>query len=218
MAHGILAPTQSPRLEVAERPEELLDMTRAMEEPLADWHISSGQFFSEQLKEMRFERCTFTGCRFAGAELAGASFVDCRFKNCDLSGVRADNVYFCRCDFDGVKALGAVFIDARFAHVTIRQSNFSSANMTGASIEKVQFTGCDLSHSSLSEWRHKQLFLEECVFTKANFFKTSLKGLDFTTSQLEGIVVSDEAAELRGAVVSAVQAADLARLLGLVVR
>lgn len=50
-----------------------------------------------------------------------------------------------------------------------------------------------------------------------SFFGTLLNGLDFTSSRMEGIVVSDTGKELRGAIVSVSQAADLARVLGLVI-
>lgn len=216
--NDLLPPALPARLEAAERGEELVLMARAREEPLTGWQFSGLCLAGEALREMRFERCLFTGCRFTGAELAGTSFVDVQFKNCDLSAVRAPGIYLCRCRLEGVKALAAQLPDCRLAHVRLQNCIFAGANLTGASLEKVLLADCDFTGASLSECRHKGLALQTSRFVKTSFFKTPLAGLDFTSSQLEGAVVSDTGAELRGAVVNTAQAADLARVLGVVVR
>lgn len=60
--------------------------------------------------------------------------------------------------------------------------------------------------------------MEDCRFIATDFFRTPLKDLDFTTCTLEGISVSDGGSELQGAVVNLYQAAELARLLGVIVK
>lgn len=60
----------------------------------------------------------------------------------------------------------------------------------------------------------KQISLKEVDFTKAVFFKTPLKGVDFSSSRLGGIAVSDSLSELYGAKISPFQAADIVSLLG----
>ena len=47
-------------------------------------------------------------------------------------------------------------------------------------------------------------------------FETNLKGIDFTTSNIEGIVVSIK--DLKGAIVSEMQAIELAKLLGIIIK
>ena len=76
----------------------------------------------------------------------------------------------------------------------------------------------DLSEAFLAQCRHKGLVFRECTLMGTSFFGTLLYGLDFTRSRMEGIVVSDTGKELRGAIVNVSQAADLARVLGLVIR
>ena len=60
----------------------------------------------------------------------------------------------------------------------------------------------------------KQMKLDQSQFINTEFFKTPLKDLDFTTCILEGISVSTEGNELKGALVNVYQAAELAKLLG----
>ncbi|MEG2204944.1 MAG: hypothetical protein RRY21_07270, partial [Oscillospiraceae bacterium] len=60
------------------------------------------------------------------------------------------------------------------------------------------------------------LTLHAVKLTGASLFQTPLKGLDLTDCVLDGITVAGS--ELRGATVTLFQAADLARLLGLIVK
>ena len=53
---------------------------------------------------------------------------------------------------------------------------------------------------------------------RASFFHTSLKGMDLRGNDVEGIIVSEEKNELRGAVADIYQAADLAKLMGIVIK
>lgn len=53
---------------------------------------------------------------------------------------------------------------------------------------------------------------------RANLFGTALRGLDLRGCEIEGILISDEKKELAGVVVDLYQAAELARLMGLVIR
>ena len=74
---------------------------------------------------------------------------------------------------------------------------------------------CDCMRSVLSDCRIKNILWKNCRLEGANFFKTWLRGMDFTTCQLEGITVSDTFEELRGARVTNLQALELSRLLGI---
>lgn len=214
----VLPPALPARLEEAERGEELIAMARARQEPLSRWRFTGLDLCGEDLREMCFEQCVFEGCRFTGADLRGASFSDAELKHCELSAVRADGAYFLRCRLRGIKALAAALADSRLAHVELTECSLAEANFTGASIELARMEACDFTGACLAECRHKGLSLSKDRFLRTSFFKTPLAGLDFTDSELEGVVVSDTATELRGATVNVRQAAELARLLGVTVR
>ena len=62
----------------------------------------------------------------------------------------------------------------------------------------------------------QDLSFESCKLVKINFCRTRLAGIDFSANQLEGILISGD--ELRDAVVSPLQAMELARLLGVRVK
>ena len=58
---------------------------------------------------------------------------------------------------------------------------------------------------------------QQCDLSEADFLHTPLKGIDFTSNMLSRITVSGSQ-ELRGAVVNIFQAAELSKLLGVVIK
>ena len=68
----------------------------------------------------------------------------------------------------------------------------------------------------MQECRFHAVRFCSCSLTGAEFFRTPLAGIDLTTDDIGGIAVAGP--ELRGAVVTAYQASELARLLGVVIR
>jgi len=76
----------------------------------------------------------------------------------------------------------------------------------------------DLSNANISECKLKSWELKEVLLTNSAFFKTSLRGVDFTESEITGIILSNNYAELQGAIVNVLQAAELAKFLGVVVK
>ena len=56
------------------------------------------------------------------------------------------------------------------------------------------------------------------LLMRASFFHSSLMGMDLRGNDVEGIFVSEEKNELRGAVADIYQAADLAKLMGIVIK
>ena len=76
----------------------------------------------------------------------------------------------------------------------------------------------DFSKSGFSKCKMSNMEWEGVSFREANFFKTVLKGLDFTACEIEGIVLSEGKGELEGMVVNAFQALDFAKRLGLVIQ
>ena len=60
----------------------------------------------------------------------------------------------------------------------------------------------------------KKMKLKEVDFSRADFFKTPLKGLDFSACIIDGIQLSEHLNELRGMKIGAEQALALVRLLG----
>ncbi len=66
----------------------------------------------------------------------------------------------------------------------------------------------------MSELKFKGIKLNRINLTHVDFYKTPLKGIDLSDCAIEGIMLSDTYAELRGAKINMFQAAEIARLFG----
>jgi len=137
------------------------------------------------------ERCNLAMVNWRGAKLTRALVRSCRMTGGKFVEGDLDNVRFVDCHLDY-----ASFVDTRFRRVAfescqLREANFHGADLTGA-------------------------VFAECELEGADFAGAKLQGADVSSSKIAGITVGP--GEVRGLSVSRQQAADLARLFGLVVR
>ena len=176
------------------------------------------QLDGERLDELGFYKVVFDHCKLSGCALRKASFTDVVFRACDLSNCDLTESYWNRCALLDCKGVGANFLEGRFHSTQFTRGVYRYAGFDSAVCNDVAFDETDLTQCCFTACKWKKVALHGARCVGVSFFGTPLAGVDFTTCILEGVVVSDTAAELRGAVVTAVQAADLARLLGLVIR
>ena len=90
------------------------------------------------------------------------------------------------------------------------------ANFSLASIEKVAFEDTSLRNSNFLENKLKNIIYNKADLTQAQIFKTSLKDIDLSNSNIEGIAVSIE--DIKGAIINQFQAIDLMYLLGVKIK
>lgn len=181
-------------------------------------HIKGGMLEGASLRSISLKNVVLEGCRLLNCHLEKGDFTDVRFQACDFSGSNFTNASFGRCEWLNTKALGTIFCDNMIMHTTVQGCNLQYTNWDGARLDKVAILNSNLSDTQITGCNLKNIYLEETEFYKTNFFKTPLAGLNFTTCHLEGITVASGFEELQGAVVNAYQAADLAKLMGVIVR
>ena len=76
--------------------------------------------------------------------------------------------------------------------------------LRGGGLDNCQFTNVEFEH---------------CNLVEAEFHRTSLKGIDLTSSEIAGIRIgSIPGGELKGATVTSLQALDIARMLGITIK
>lgn len=168
-------------------------------------------------EKAEFSKVCFKNCRFAACNFAGASFLDTVFENCDISNCDFSGSYWKGTDILRCKAQGSKFCNATWKNISINDSKFDYANFTQASWENTVIEDTSFVSSFISETRVKRLVLERNKFDSTDFFKTSLKGIDFTTCELQGILMSEDLREIKGAKLNIFQAAELAKMIGIVI-
>lgn len=204
-------------LESAVPLEEALAMQTACDRPLEGFSFRGGSAAGQMLERAEYKNCIFTGCRFTGAEMSGAWFRDIVFQNCDLSGARLLDATLQKVRLNGCKLSGTNLGGAFLSDVQVEECSAPSVVFSEATLKNVLFSHTDLHGGFLWDIHKRSVFrFEDCGLVQAEFPRTSLKGQDLTTCNIEGTAFSD-GSELRGAKVTSLQACELAKLLGVII-
>lgn len=162
---------------------------------------------------VKFENCSFIGCSFEKAEFSDVILRSCNFSNCILN-----DSFWRRAVLQASKGTGLKMTGSSLKDVTITDCSMTYANFDDSKLEGFRVEDSDFGNANLAQCKCKNVIWNHVNFHEASFFKTALKGMDFTTCDLKGLVLSDECTEVRGAVMDLYQAAELAKRLGIVIK
>ncbi|WP_028829387.1 pentapeptide repeat-containing protein [Proteocatella sphenisci] len=165
-----------------------------------------------------FENVCFDHCDFSNVNLSRCSFYKVVFTACTFPDCVFTNSWFRQCLFENSQFKGCSFNESQFKDVTICDSNMSYANFTSDKFEACEIIKSDMSNSFFAQCTLKNFFVNDTLFIRTEFFQTALKGIDFSDCILEGISVSAGATELKGVIVNIYQAAELSKLMGIVIK
>ena len=214
----IAKPSVGGRLAVRESLRELVSESRREECDVLDCLIRGVSAAGEEFAETPFEHVILENCRFSGCDFTHCDFTDTVFRECDFSNCRFAECGFRRCEFHSVKGLGADFTRSRFRDAAAIGCNFEYANFHGAIFDRALFRRCNLGDAAFTECTLKALLPDDSELIRVNFFKTPLKGVDFTSCRLQAPTLSLGGPELRGAEVTLLQAAELAGQMGVIIK
>lgn len=169
------------------------------------------------IAELEVVGARFLDCALQECDLTGALFMDTVFEGCDLSNSMFDNAAFTRCIFKDCKLAGASFAEALWEHVSVDSCMFAYSAFNRCRWKAVSVRDSDLSHADLSEMSLRSVTLSTDRFIGTSFFRTKLVGLDLTSCQMEGMIISDAMDEVFGTKLSLYQAASLAKRLGVII-
>lgn len=172
----------------------------------------------EDMTRIYFRNSRFENCRFLGCSFDKSGFLDVEMINCDLSNSSFSDGYFNRCRFSSCKWMGTDLQNSTLKHVEALDCNFQMANFDHSVFDTAFFSECNFTHGNLSSCKWKQMEFYHTNLNMAIFFRTPMKGLDLTENTIDGISVSDTFQELKGAVVTPLQAAELSKLMGVVIK
>lgn len=123
-----------------------------------------------------------------------------------------------RVDFRSCSAPGMSFGKGRLTGVLMADSQFDYCDFSEVSVSHLRVGATSLSELNLYLTKLSHVELDDCDLTRATVYRSSLSGIDLSTCDISGIRVSGDFRDLRGAVVSAPQAVQLAGLLGVTVK
>lgn len=218
MTAKIKAPQLSKQLDITEDFRPAWEEAIYSETAITGWHFKNLELIGEDLSGLTFQGIIFENCRLMDCRLDKSSFIDAVFIHCDMSNSTFSEGYFNRCQWQECKWLGASFVGASLQQMKAEACNLQYVNFDEVSFGDIAMLGSDLSQAALSSCRLKNFTAKESRFLGTNFFRTSLRSIDFSENELEAPIVSDDCHELQGMVISPMQALELVKLLGVVVK
>ncbi len=165
-----------------------------------------------------FENVAFRGCVFEGVDFSGCTFTDVQFLSCRFISCTMARSWLNRVDFRSCSAPGMSFGKGRLTGVLMADSQFGYCDFSDASVSRLRAAETNLVEANIHLTKLSHVELDGCDLTRATVYRSSLAGVDLSTCDISGIRVSGDFRELRGAVVSAAQAVQLAGLLGVKVK
>lgn len=165
-------------------------------------------------RKMEFMEVVFSKCRFVDCDFTATAFRKVRFEDCDFSNCRFHNGYFSDVTMSDCKGDGCNFSQSTFRRCQIIKGSYHYANCGFSLWDNCIIESADFSDSFFSEVKLKKTKISLTRLSRADFFKTSLRGMDLSDCLLDSIAVSDTYRELQGLKISPIQAMDLIQLLG----
>ena len=184
--------------------------TRSVEAPVEGECLAGADLSGLEFRRVRLHRCRFQNCDFSGAVFDRVEWSGCDFSNCRFGGTVWTDTVVRDCKGDGGR-----FTASRWRGCTLGESAFRCANFTQSRWKKCRMENCQLRRAVLAEADVAGLSPHRTGFQEVDFFRTPLKGVDFSDCALEGITVSESLGELRGMKINPAQAVDLIPLLGI---
>lgn len=153
--------------------------------------LSESKWSSLEFFEVLLENCTNVNADWSACRLETVEFRRSRLTGTNFAGGNLDDVCLTSCKMDL-----SILHDSKLSRCRFERCDLREADFQGATLRHVQFRDCDLRNAR---------------FPGASFEQVDLRG-----SQIAGVHIDGSA--LRGTTVDPAQVADLASLLGLVVR
>ncbi len=216
-----MKPPQRPvmgKLETQVSFEEAQSLCALEDVPIESFAFTGGGMPCAQLSKSEWHGCTLDHVCLREADLRGAYFRDTVFFCCDLAGAVLIGATLHRCEFKNCRLTGANFSAGALADVRFSGCVGQSASFSECGLKDVMFEQTDLSNAAfcdIGQRRRAAFAFQKCSLAGAQFLHTPLAGQNFASCNIDGI--SLEGPELRGAHVTALQACELAKLLGVIV-
>jgi len=179
--------------------------------------VISGDFSGLDCSNLSFNRVILLDSSFRGCNFSRVSFTDGVVWNSDLSNGMFTDSFWAASSLCESKGIGADFTGSRMRNVRFAGCNLQYGNFTKCRLAGVLIGKSDFSEAMFSETELGGAALDEVKLNRATFVKTPLGGINLTRCAIDNLRFSDHAPELRRAIVNPAQAAELAKLLGVVI-
>ena len=186
------------------------------EDTFYDSYISHWVFENQHAKHVKFDGVIFKKVTFINTKLNLLSLSNVRFIDCDLSNLDLSDAIIHRVEFVNCKLMGLNLTEAALQDVHIDRCNGKFALMSFTKLKNVIIADSNFDNSTFTDCKLTKVQIKDCSLLLSQMSGTSLKGIDLSDSMIDGINLRIE--DIKGAIVSPMQAVDLSKLMGLVVK
>ncbi len=194
--------------------EETLIEARENEGYIGNRDFSNEAFSRLDLSYLELEAVTFSNCRFMACDFSHTTLKQVTFNSCDLSGCTFIGGYWQQSTLKLSKAEGSDFNKCGFRWTHFEKNILPYTCWVETFWEHCTIDDCVMREAFLSEVKFKKTALSNTDLNRAEFFRTPLRDIDLSSCIIDGITLSDSHTELHGALVSPIQAVELAKMLG----
>lgn len=156
-----------------------------------------------------FTDCIFENCDFSKAYFTKTQFIKCTFTNCTFKSTYFRDAFLTEC-----KADRCDFGESFFKGTVIEKGSYCYANFERNTLEQCRISGA-YRYAIFSEVKLKKTVFNSADLSNTDFFRTSLKGVDLTDCDIDGIMLSDKFSEIKGAKINTEQAIAFAQMFGI---
>lgn len=134
--------------------------------------------------DTQFDGCTFKNCDFTETDFFGCDFLKCNFEHCNLSMVKFGHNGFDKVLFDGCKMVGVDFSHTKDFLFSIDFINciLDYATFMKKKNRKANFINCSLKGTDFSETDLTSSIFEKCDLSAAVFMRSTLSSVNFVSS------------------------------------
>lgn len=170
---------------------------------------------NDALESITFMECKFHKVTFTNA-INKVLFMDCIFDHCDFSNLDMQENVFRRVKFMQCRFTGTDMSSSTLQDTLLQDCEASYFNASGTTCKTTEFIRNRFVESYFNMIKHNNLKIQECNLVSSEWLNTKFEGLDLSDSLIDGILVNAE--NLKGVIVNSMQAIELAKLLGIIVK
>ena len=148
------------------------------------------------------EDSAFSDCIFSYASLSSSIIRRSGFSNTDFTNVSMDSSHQVEVLYDSCLLTGTSFLKSTLKKVEFRNCKGIYTVFSGVKAEELVFDSCTFTDSDFSNITGRRIVFRNCILKSCNFVGTKLKDLNLTDTAFDGIYISDDAVEARGAMLS----------------
>ncbi|HKL11951.1 MAG TPA: pentapeptide repeat-containing protein [Clostridia bacterium] len=198
------------------------DLSNDMVESFGDEDIFYCKIFEnctiedQNAEKVSFKQVLFRNVDFKKTILERVELEDVRFENCDLSNIELEGAIIHRAEFENCKMVGVNLSGAAIQNTVLDKCNCKYANIRFSLCKRFEardsiLDSADFQSSEMVDVRYEATSMRECQMSG-----TSLCGIDISTCDIEDMIVRME--DIKGAIVSPLQAVMVAGMVGVVVK